>query len=113
MLCLWGKARCEDSSIKMIVKIHKSYDGKKIVAVCDSDLVGKKFEDGKTQLDMSGSFYKGEERSEGDILKELRQHGCLNVVGEESVRFFVDKKMVDPDKIIRIKGIPHAQCMLA
>lgn len=112
MLCLRGKARCENSSIKMIVKIHKSYDGKKIVAVCDSGLVGKKFEDGKTQLDMSGSFYKGEERSKEDILKELRQPCCLNVVGKDSVRFFVDKQIIDSNRIIRIKGIPHAQCML-
>lgn len=62
---------------------------------------------------MSGSFYRGEEKSEEDILKELRQPCDLNVVGEESVRFFVDKKIINPEKIIRIKGVPHAQCVLA
>ena len=26
----------------MIVKVHKTLDGRKIIAICDSDLIGKK-----------------------------------------------------------------------
>ena len=39
----------------MLVKIHKSY--RNVVAVCDSDLIGKKFEEDKFQLDLKESFY--------------------------------------------------------
>jgi len=43
----------------MFVKIHDSY--RKVVAVCDDDLVGKKFEEGKKQLEVGESFFKDEE----------------------------------------------------
>ena len=33
----------------MIVKIHKAEQNKKILAVCDSDLLGKKFKRGRRQ----------------------------------------------------------------
>ena len=45
----------------MIVKIHKR-DDRTILAVCDSDLIGRTFTEGERQLDLSSDFYKGEER---------------------------------------------------
>lgn len=97
----------------MIVKIHKGADGKKVIAVCDSDLVGKKFEEGDLQLDISNSFYGGEEKNEEDMTKELKQPCSVNIVGEKSIKFFVDKGLIDEESIIKIKKIPHAQCVLA
>lgn len=96
----------------MMVKVHKGPDGKKVVAVCDSGLIGKKFEEENLQLDVSASFYGGEEKSEEELLNELRQPCSVNVVGEKSVKFFVDKKLIDGKSIIKIKGIPLAQCVL-
>ena len=96
----------------MIVKIHKSPDGRKIVAVCDSELIGKKFSDGKMQLDLNTNFYKGEERTGEELSGELMQPCSVNIVGEKSVKFFVDRKLIDKRNIIRIKNVPHAQCVL-
>jgi hypothetical protein len=42
----------------MYVKIHKT-ENKDIVAVCDEDLLGKKFEEKELILDVSEEFYKG------------------------------------------------------
>lgn len=96
----------------MIVKIHKGPDGKKVVAVCDSDLVGRKFEDGDMQLDVASSFYNGEKKNEEELLRELRQPCNVNIVGEKSIKFFVGKKLIDKKSIIKINRIPHAQCVL-
>jgi len=38
-----------------------------IVAVCDSDILGKKFKEGKLVLKLDESFYKGEEVGDNDV----------------------------------------------
>jgi hypothetical protein len=43
----------------MILKEHKSHDGKCVIALCDDDILGKKFEENGLQLDLTSSFYKG------------------------------------------------------
>lgn len=96
----------------MIVKIHKSYDGKKVIAVCDSDIIGKRFDDGKLRLDLGCNFYKGEEKTGEDLEKELKMPCSVNIIGEKSVKFFIDKKLIDKSHVIRIKNVPHAQCVI-
>ncbi len=40
----------------MYLKIHKSY--RNVVALCDAELIGKKFEEGNMQLYLRENFYK-------------------------------------------------------
>jgi hypothetical protein len=42
--------------------IHSSC--RDVVAICDSELLGKVFEEGQLQLDVKESFYKGEKGSQ-------------------------------------------------
>jgi len=53
-----------------LLKIHKSY--RDLVAVCDTELLGKYFEEGGFQLDVKESFYKGDEIDD-DELQEILQ----------------------------------------
>ena len=41
----------------MYVKIHKK-QGSTVVAIADKELIGKRFEEGKLQLEISEYFYK-------------------------------------------------------
>ena len=54
----------------MFIKIIKSY--REIVAVCDSSILGKRFERGNFQLDIKESFYKGEEVSEEKAMEIMK-----------------------------------------
>ena len=54
----------------MLVRIIKAY--KDTVAVCDSDLVGKKFKEGKFQLDLKGEFFKEKETSEEKTIEIIK-----------------------------------------
>jgi len=96
----------------MIVKKHKTRDGKLILAICDSDLIGKRFEQGKLQLDLTTDFYKGEEKSESEILLMIQQAYILNLVGEKSVKLALKQGLIDETHILNIQGIPHAQCVI-
>ena len=96
----------------MIVKIHRTQDGRKVVAICDSDLIGKKFEEGKLQLDLNSSFYKGEEMGEERVIELVKGSCIINMVGKKSMEFALKLGVVDKKDIIKIKNIPHAQAIL-
>ena len=75
----------------MLVKIHKAC--RYVVAVCDSDLIGKRFEDIKegkdVQIDLTGGFFKGDEKTKQEtreIIRDMRnEDACFNFAGKESV----------------------------
>lgn len=96
----------------MILKEHKTPDGRLVVALCDDDLLGKKFEEGKLCLDLSGDFYKGEEKEENEVLDSLKDACAINAVGKKAVDFLIKNNFVDKEKVIYVLGIPHAQCVL-
>ena len=90
------------------MKIHKSY--RMAIALCDSELLGKKFEEGQFQLDLTGSFFKGEEKT-GDEVKEivqdaLREDATFNVVGQKSCELMKELGVVKNNGIRKIQGVP-------
>ncbi len=96
----------------IIAKMH-TLAGKTLLVLCDNDLLGKKFEEGKLQLNMASSFYQGEQKSEGEIEKRLPDIDMFHFVGEESVAFGVKQGLIEKEKIIFIKKVPHAQIVYA
>ena len=92
----------------MYVKIHET-ENKDIVAVCDEDLIGKKFEEKELILDVSEEFYKGEKMDEKRTLEIMKKVDILNIVGEKSIDLASKNDIVSKMNIIKIKGIPHAQ----
>lgn len=94
----------------MIVKIHQNKDNK-ILAICDKNLLGKKFFDGELQLEVN-EFYNGEEMREEKILEELKDANIVCLIGEESIKFGLKHKLISEGNIIKVKGVPHAQGLL-
>ena len=96
---------------KMIVKVHKRAD-KTIVAVCDDDLLGKKFEQGELQLDLTSDFYKGDKIDEKETGDLIRNADIVNLVGEKAVKLGIQEGIIEEDHIIKIDNIPHAQAVI-
>ena len=98
----------------MFVKIHNSY--RDVIAICDEDLLGKKFEEGKFQLDVKESFYNGEKKDTSQIaellLHEKTEDATFNIVGEESVNAAIKAGIVTKQGIKTIQGIPFALVLL-
>jgi len=95
----------------MIAKVHKK-DEKTVVAVCDDELLGKKFEEGNLQLDLSSDFYKGNKLSDKEIGDLVRNADAVNLVGERAVALGIAEGIIEQKHIIKIKGIPHAQATI-
>ena len=98
----------------MLVNIIKSY--RNVIAICDSELVGKTFEEGKKQLFVKESFYKGEEKTPEET-KEIMQFmkkedATFNLIGEEAIQAALDAKIITKAQIGKIKGIPFALVLL-
>ena len=98
----------------MLVKIHKTY--RDVVAICDSDLIGKRFEEGRFQLDIKESFFKGEKTSKEKVIKIMqymsREDSTFNIVGEKSVNTALEAGIITKEGIKRIQGVPFALVLL-
>ena len=69
----------------MIVKIHKK-EGRTIVVVVDSELLGRKFEEGKLQLDLTGDFYKGNEMDDDRAGDVIRNADIVHLIEKQAVK---------------------------
>ena len=96
----------------MIVKVHQTHEGKKIVAVCDEELIGKKLKEKNIQLDLSSEFYNGEKKSEKDILKLFDDAYIVNLVGKKAVNLGKKVGLVLESDAIYVQKIPHIQAIL-
>ncbi len=98
----------------MIIKIHESY--RKIVALCDSELLGKKFEEGIKQLDVREDFYGKEEKEETEIIQILQdaltEDATFNFVGKRAVEAGIKAGVISRDGILETAGIPYALSLM-
>jgi len=86
-------------------------EGRRIVAVCDKELLGKKFEEGERLLDLDANrgFYEGELSDEQSVKAEISMADSINLVGHTSVGVGKTTGLVSDDNILQVAGIPHAQ----
>lgn len=92
----------------MIINIHQGENGR-IITICDKELLGKEFIEGKFKLTISKRFYEGKEKNKEEILLTIKDGDILNIVGEKSINFAIENNFVTKENIRRIQGIPHAQ----
>ena len=90
------------------LKEHKQGDNL-VIGACDKELVGKKFREGKFQIDVAKTFYEGKLVDKKTLGKKLEEATIANLVGKETVNCAIKMGLIDPDCVIKIKGIPHAQ----
>ncbi|WP_292484710.1 DUF424 domain-containing protein [Methanohalobium sp.] len=92
----------------MYLKIHQS-SRYYVVAVCDEDILGKTLKEGNLTVEISEQFYKGKTASESEVIEALSIATTANIFGEESVACAIKCSAVDPENVIRINNVPHAQ----
>jgi hypothetical protein len=80
-----------------------------LIAACDLDLLGRTIEEGDLRLEVSESFYGGEKVESRVFLAVLALATIGNLVGKETVEAAMSAGFVDPECVLWVKGIPHAQ----
>ena len=93
---------------KFVVKKH-IVNNKLLLAVCDEELFGKKFEQGDLVLDLTSNFYNGDLLNEKQTLVLMKQSYILNLVGNNSVNLALENGLIDEELVFFIENIPYAQ----
>ena len=83
-----------------------------LIVVTDSEIIGKKFEEGNLQLDLTKKFYQGEEKSEEDVEKLISKARHVHLTGNNSVNLGRKLGIIGEGKILVIQGVPHAEVLL-
>lgn len=101
--------------MEIYIKIHRSY--RNVVAIADTALLGKKFEEGIKQLDVRENFYNGmkiesEEEALRVLQKQLVEDSTFNIVGEDSVKLAIKAGLISEGSIGNIANIPYALKLL-
>ena len=96
------------------IKIHRSY--RSVVGVCDSSIIGKKFEEDIRQLELTEFFFRGEEMSHIEAVKIMRhqskEDSTFNIVGRESINAALEAGIISEENIAKIQNIPFALVLL-
>ncbi|MFW6120877.1 MAG: DUF424 domain-containing protein [Petrotogales bacterium] len=90
------------------IKIYEQGDDL-VIGACDEHLLGKRFVQGKFQIDVSKKFYEGQRIDIETLAKYLLDATIANLVGKHAVNCAIKLGLVNPDNILKINGIPHAQ----
>lgn len=94
----------------MFVKVHKSY--RDVVAVCDSELIGKKFEEDDFQFEVKENFFMGDEVSDAEAISLMKkmsaEDATFNIIGEESIMAAAKAGIISEKNVNEIQGIPFA-----
>jgi hypothetical protein len=90
------------------IKVYRVH-GEVLLAACDEELIGKTFREGELKLEVRERFYKGELVEEGKLEELLKEATIANLTGERCVSKAIELGYVNPERVLRIQGIPHAQ----
>ncbi|MFH1056997.1 MAG: DUF424 domain-containing protein [Candidatus Micrarchaeota archaeon] len=101
-------------SSKVTAKTHRKTSSgvtKTIIALCDSELLGKIFEKGDTALDLKNyrAFYEGSVVSELQAMELLKKADNANIVGKKSVEIARKALGFPSESVKKIGGVPHLQ----
>ena len=97
--------------MKFRMKIYR-VRGEVLVAVCDEDIVGKKFKEGDLKIEIREEFYGKESYDEEEVKRALKQATIANISGEKAVKLAIELGIVDESRVLKIGECWHAQMVV-
>ena len=98
----------------MQIKIHEGY--RTTIALCDSNLIGKTFEQDIRRIEIKEGFFKGEEKNKQEVIQILKdmqkEDATFNIIGKESIKTALEAGIIDKQGIIEIQDVPIALILL-
>jgi hypothetical protein len=98
----------EPEKKEMYLKIHQ-HEAETLIAVCDCDILGKKFTDGRLKIEVTADFFSGEKASCSEVEAALKAATMANFVGSKAVEHAISLGYVERDCTLSIDGVPYAQ----
>ena len=90
------------------MRVHRQ--GREVlVAVSDAGLVGRVFREGNMRLHVHEWFYGSDGADAAEVVHQLAVCTIANLVGVDAVTLAIQHGYVDPENVLDIEGVPHAQ----
>lgn len=80
-----------------------------LLAICDSELLGRTLRQGKIVFHVKNEFYNGGKLAVEEAVRMIENSTIVNMVGKNCVGKAIEKGYVHPDAVLDIEGVPHAQ----
>lgn len=98
----------------LVAKVHNSY--RVVVALCDAELIGKRFEEDIRQLDIRATFFKEQELTHEQAVQLLhsyaKEDAAFNIVGPKAIKAAQDAGLITEENIATIQTIPFTLLLL-
>jgi hypothetical protein len=80
-----------------------------LLAICDSEVLGKTLREGKIVFHVKDEFYNGGKVTVEEAVSMIENSTIVNMVGKNCVEKAIEKGYVHPQAVLNIEGVPHAQ----
>jgi hypothetical protein len=80
-----------------------------LIAVCDSDILGKKFAEGNLCIEVCSDFFGEEKASSAEVEVAMKGATMANFVGCKAVEHAIRLGYVDRENVLCIDGVLYAQ----
>ena len=92
------------------VKVHKR-ERHICAAACDEELLGETLDEEPYCVTIKEDFFGGDLVDDEDKATSalFQRSSSLNLFGERAVALGIEAGCIDPDTVVHIKGVPHAQ----
>jgi hypothetical protein len=80
-----------------------------LLAICDSEILGRTLREGKIVFHIKEEFYNGGKVTVEEALDMIENSTIVNMVGKCCVEKAIKKGYVHPEAVLNIEGVPHAQ----
>ena len=94
----------------MQIKIHSAY--RQVVALADTNLIGKTFTQGIKQIEVKPTFFQDKEVNKEEAIQTLKnqnnEDATFYIVGEESIQTALEAGIIKQEGISKIDNIPIA-----
>ena len=80
-----------------------------LLAICDTEILGKTLREGKIVFNVKEEFYKGARVAIEEAVDMIANSTIVNMIGKNIVKRAIEKGYVHPEAVLNIEGVPHAQ----
>lgn len=90
---------------------YKIYDqgSDRILAISDTSIIGKTFNQDGIQITVSEEFYCGDRCNAKKAIEMIKKSTIVNAVGKDIIGIMIKENIVNKDSVLLINNIPHAQ----
>jgi len=98
----------ESEKKNVYLKIYR-YEKEVLIAICDCDLMGKRFTEGKLHIEINQDFFGDKKASNREVGEALKSATIANFVGRQCVEYAIELGYVHKENTVVIDGVSCAQ----